>query len=420
MRRGVQYRYNEYRSTEALRGISIVARRTNDRDVCQKGAQKRRKAMNTLRGVLSGIAGLVLALQIGAASATELVYGSWPPAGEYLNRVALPKAFAGIAKETNGAITWKLVPGGQLADPKATYQAAAEGLIQAGLGISTYVPNLTPSLTAIYSTVVFGNDVVAATGAALETVTLHCPSCLAEFKKANLVPLSGWTTSAYLLACREPVKSMGDLKGKRVRGTGGSAALLSMAGAVPIAATLPEAVNLLQRGGMDCQFGVNSWLKVFGYADFAKYLTDYPLGITGPAIGLMMNRDTWNKFTPEQKKIHMKYAGQISASLAIGQFVDENEAVLDELIKDKGVQVVHVSDPQEFAALSEKFDKAQREKNVADAKNFGVADPGAVLDAYAADLKKWSGLSKGIGRDIDKFTDAIWTEIYSKVDPEKL
>ena len=376
--------------------------------------------MKTLRVLALSVAGLILALQIGAASATELVYGSWPPAGEYLNRVALPKAFAGIAKDTHGAITWKLVPGGQLADPKATYQAASDGLIQAGLGISTYVPSLTPSMTTIYSYVVFGNDVVAATGAALETMTLHCPSCIAEFKKANLVPLAGWTTSAYMLACREPVKSLADLKGKRVRGTGGSADLLSMAGAVPIAATLPEAVNLLQRGGMDCQFGVNTWLKVFGYADFAKYLTDYPLGITGPAVGLMMNRDAWNKFTPEQKKIHMKYAAQISASLAIGQFIDENEEILKGLVKDKGVQVVQVSDPKDFDALTQKFDKAQREKLIADAKKFGVADPGAILDAYAAALKKWGGLSKGIGRDIDKFTDAIWTQVYSKVDPDKL
>jgi TRAP-type transport system periplasmic protein len=373
-----------------------------------------------MRGVALGAAGLFLALQTGAALAAELVYGSWPPAGEYINRVALPKAFAGIAKDTHGAITWKLVPGGQLADPKATYQAAADGLIQAGLGISTYVPNLAPSVTAIYSTVVFGDDVVAASGAALETMTLHCPSCIAEFKKANLVPLSGWTSAPYMLACREPVKSMADLKGKRVRATGGSAELLSMAGAVPIAATLPEAVNLLQRGGLDCQFGVNTWLKIFGYADFAKYLTDYPLGITGPAIGLLMNRDTWNKFTTEQKKIHMKYAAQISAALAIGQFIDENEEILKGLVKDKGVQVLKVSDPKDFEALVAKFEKVQREKNIADAKKFGVADPGAVLDAYATALKKWSGLSKGIGRDIDKFADAIWTEIYAKVDPAKL
>jgi hypothetical protein len=29
-------------------------------------------------------------------------------------------------------------------------------------------------------------------------------------------------------------------------------------------------------------------------------------------------------------------------------------------------------------------------------------------------------MSPGIGRDIDKFTDAIWNEVYSKVDPAML
>src|SRR4051794_7689899 len=97
------------------------------------------------------LGGLLLGPQ---AQAGELVFGSWPPPGEYLNRVALPKAFEGIAKDTNGAVTWKLVPGGQLADPKATYSAIQDGLMHAGLAISTYVPNLVPSLNTIYSTVV--------------------------------------------------------------------------------------------------------------------------------------------------------------------------------------------------------------------------------------------------------------------------
>ena len=187
------------------------------------------------------------------ATAEELVYGSWLPAGEYLNRVALPKAFAAIAKETNGAITWKLVPGGQLADPKATYDAVRSGLMAGGMAVSSYVPNLIPSLNTIYNTVVFGDDVVAASGAALETATLNCPSCIAEFKKINAVALSGWTTSPYYLACREPVKSLADLKGKRVRATGGYVELMRQTDAVPIAATLVEAVGLLQRGGEDAE-----------------------------------------------------------------------------------------------------------------------------------------------------------------------
>ena len=82
----------------------------------------------------------------------------------------------------------------------------------------------------------------------------------------------------------------------------------SMAGMVPVGATLVEAVGLLQRGGLDCQHGIHDWLRTFGYADVAKYVMDYPLGLTGPAIGMFMNRDTWKSFTPEQKKIHLKHA----------------------------------------------------------------------------------------------------------------
>jgi TRAP-type C4-dicarboxylate transport system substrate-binding protein len=152
-------------------------------------------------------------------------------------------------------------------------------------------------------------------------------------KKINSVAIGGWTSSAYLLACREPVKSLADLKGKRVRATGGSAEMFRIAGAVPVGATLVEAVSLLQRGGLDCQHGIADWLRTFGYADFAKNVTDIPLGLTGPAIGFLMNRDTWQKFTPEQKKVHIKYASWLSAKMAIGNFLIANEEGLAAVIR---------------------------------------------------------------------------------------
>ena len=161
----------------------------------------------------------------------------------------MPELFKNIEKETNGAIKWKLIAGGALADGKGTFTAVKDGMMQAGLGIATYVPNTVPSLYTIYSTVVLGhNDVVAATGAAMEVFYLRCPSCLEDFRKINSVPLGGWTSSAYLLACTQPIKSPADLKGKRVRATGGNAELMRVAGGVPVGATLVEAVGLLQRG----------------------------------------------------------------------------------------------------------------------------------------------------------------------------
>ena len=116
-------------------------------------------------------------------SAAELVFGSWTPAQEYQNRVAMPEVFRNIEKDTNGAIKWKLIAGGQIADGKTTFTAVKDGLMQAGLGIVTYVPNAIPSLYAIYSTIIFGeSDPVAASLAALETIYLNCPSCLEELQ----------------------------------------------------------------------------------------------------------------------------------------------------------------------------------------------------------------------------------------------
>ena len=271
------------------------------------------------------------------AAAAELVYGSWTPAQEYQNRVVMPELFRNIEKDTDGAIKWKLIAGGQIADGKTTFTAVKDGLMQAGLAIVTYVPNAIPSVYAIYSTLIFGeNDPVAASGAALETMYLHCPSCLEEFKAFNAVGLSGWTSSAYVLTCREPIRTVAELKGKRIRATGGAAEMFKLAGAVPVGATLVEAVGLLQRGGLDCQYGIYDWLRTFGYADVAKYVMDYPLGISGPAIGMFLNRDSWKSFTLEQKRIHVKYAAWLSAKMAIGNFVISNEDALATVIKDKG------------------------------------------------------------------------------------
>lgn len=353
------------------------------------------------------------------AGAAELVYGNWTPAQEYQNRVAMPDVIKMIDAETKGAIKWKLVPGSQLADAKGTFQAVKDGLMQGGLAIVTYVPNAIPSIYAIYSTLIFGeNDPVAATLAALDTMYTNCPTCMEEAKKYNAVVLGGWVSSSYVLACREPLKTMADLKGKRVRATGGNADMLKHAGMVPVGATLVEAVGLLQRGGLDCQHGVVDWLRTFGYGDVVKYVMDYPLGMSGPALGMFLNRDAWNSFTPEQKKAHVKAASWLTAKMAIGNFLISNEQSLEMIKKDKGVQVVEVG--KEFDSIPAQFRNIQRETNIATAKNFGVKDPAAIVDYYEKAVEKWRAKSKEIGRDIDKFADVIEKEIFGKVDLGKL
>ena len=353
-----------------------------------------------------------------ALAQSEPVFASWTPPMEYQNRVTMPAVFGAIEKATSAK--WKIVAGGQLADGRGIFNGVRDGLMQAGgPAIATYQPNLVPSLYAIYSTNILGhNDVVATTGAALETFYLNCPSCLEEFKKLNGVPLSGWTSSAYMLACREPIKSLADLKGKRVRATGGAAEFIKHLGGVPVGATLVEAVGLLQRGGLDCQYGIHDWLRTFGYADFAKHITDHPLGLTGPAIGFMLNRDFWNKLTPDQKKLYVQQAAWMSANQVVGNFIKSNEAGLQQVIKEKGVQLVKV-DPKEWDAAGAEFKKLERQTNIDQATKFGVKDAAKIIDYYESAVQRWRTLAKDVGTDEAKVLALYEKEIFSKLDLSK-
>ena len=378
--------------------------------------------MEAIRRLSVSVVALATALAgSGTASAQmELVYGAWTPPRVYENAVVFPEVFKNIEKETNGAIKWKLVAGGQLADGKATFGAVRDNVMQAGIGIATYVPNIVPSLYLIYSTLLFGhNDVVAATGAASETFYLNCPSCIEEFNRMDAVPLATWDSSSYVLACREPVRTVAEMKGKRVRVTGGYVEMIKVAGGVPVSATLVEGLSLIQRGGIDCQLGVADWLRTVGYADFAKYVLDHPLGISGPAIGFMLNRNAWNKFTPEQKRIHMKYAAWAAAKVSIGMFLESNEESLKWAVKEKGAQLLQ-TDGKDWEAVVATYKKIEHERNTATGVQFGVKNPGAIGDKYEQLVPRWRALSKDIGRDVDKFTEVLIREVYSKIDLGKL
>ena len=350
-----------------------------------------------------------------SATAKELIYGSWSPQVTYTNRVLYPKIFKEIADETKGEIKWKVVAGGQIVGPKDSFNAPGDGLVAAAFGIAIYQPNLVPALNTIYSTLVFEGDSTVGSPAAMETFYMDCPQCLAEFKKLNLVGIGGWTTTQYHLACREPITKVEQLKGLRIRGTGGPAQLWQLAGAVPISSTLPESLTLLQRGGLDCMHTTYGWLQTFSYGDFAKFVTDYPMSMSGPAIGMMINRKVWDGFTDEQKKIHLRKAAYVTAAEGAIDFGSDQQKLLKLVEAKKGVKLVK-AEPAGFAALVDKFDGVQRASVIDAAKKFGVEDPGKIIDAYKKNIAKWQKLAAGVGYDADKLDKLVWDNIYSKID----
>jgi TRAP-type C4-dicarboxylate transport system substrate-binding protein len=372
--------------------------------------------MQMKRRLMLATAALVAAALASTAESRELTFGSWTPPRDAYNTKTLPAVFDQIKQDTKGSITWKLVAGGALLDARGTVPGVKDGVADAGLGIAPYVPNLQPATNMIFSTHVWGNDVVAATAAAVETVILNCQECLDEHKAQNALPLGGFTASAYMPMCRDNVKSLADLRGKKIRASGGGVQLMEALGAVPVAMDPASATTALQRGTIECVHGDPQWLEGFGYWDVTKSVFLHPMGIGGPAMALYLSRKTWLSLTPEEQKAIVRGAALASAMQAINTFILEGERVLEEA-KKKGIALnPGAKDVDEVIAA---FAPKQRAANVEAAKKFGVKEAEAIMAAYLKNVEKWRGLSKEIGRDVNKMRDALMREVYDKFDYAK-
>lgn len=356
-------------------------------------------------------------LLISGAQSRELVYGSWAGPKHSINMQALPPYFDAIKKASGGAITWKLIAGGQLMDGVGTVESVGQGIADAGFVVPTYVPSALPATATIYSTLVFGDDIVAAAGAAVETLLLGCPQCKAEIKKNNAVVLAGYSATPFVLMCSKPVASMSDLKGKKVRVTGSGVKLMEMAGATPVAMSPAEATTALQRGTVDCVLGSVSWLKSYGYQDVAKHILNVPMGMTGPVLTTYINRDTWNSLSDKEKQYHIDAAPLLVAHSVLTAY-KQQDAKTVESAKQSGVALYKGG--EEFDALIKEFEAVNKETTASQMKGVGLKDPEKIIDAFRENLKKWRGLSKEIGDDVDKYAAVLKREIYDKLNRNDL
>lgn len=352
------------------------------------------------------------------ASAQHLVYGSFVPASDYLNAVALPEIFADITEATNGEVTWELIVGGQLADGQGTLPAVEDRMMDAGLAIAAYAPSVVPHLAFLYSIVVPGDDVVSLAAAATETIFQDCPGCLADMQSSNAIPFGGYSNAVNSLMCTRPVATLADMDGLRIRANGGFADMVAAAGATPMALTLAETVTVLQRGGMECVVGAAEWLATYSYGDSAKFVSGAGLGSSSPALGLYLNRDAFHDLSPEGQDAVFRASAKLSIMQTLGNFVIKNAESLQNQIDTNGVQIVPPAD--DLAAHFATYPLGDRDARIAAGNQLGVQDPAAVYDAYMANVEKWRAITAEVGQDVDALAARLYDEVFADLDPASL
>lgn len=291
-----------------------------------------------------------------------------------------------ITKRTDGKVTFETYFGGSLLKAADLYPGLARGVTDIAASVpAAFNPNQYP-LSGIALPFITEN-VYAATMAFGEWARTS-PEVEAEYKRGNARLLFGLPAAENVLWSQRKVETAADLKGLRVRTLLGPADVLTALGATAVAVPWTDAIELLQRGGVDAisttpfEQGVKEGLPAI-----AAYLSSG--GRMGPfaIVATAINLQSWNKLSPETQRIIDEVAAE-----TVQMYMKEHGAAIDEaveILKKPGnkVQVIEM-DPVEEQRWREATQDMVYKKYADAAKKVG-ADGMALIEKYKQLVAKY-------------------------------
>jgi TRAP-type transport system periplasmic protein len=196
-------------------------------------------------------------------------------------------------------IRWTEAYGGALYDFNNTLEGIGDGLADIGWVGSLWEPAKQPlQNVAYYSPFVTGD--FRALMEVQDTLMDRVPAFAAEWTKHNTVYLGAQVADTYHLVTKFPVKSLEDIKGKKLLAPGAIASRVHGTGAIPVDAGLPVFYNMLQTGVADGAVILVTGVLPFKLHEVAPYITRVDLGAVFSGA-LAMNKNTFDQLPPHMK-----------------------------------------------------------------------------------------------------------------------
>lgn len=315
---------------------------------------------------------------------------------------------------SGGRLKANVYAGTVLLPPRSGMSGVRDGIAQVGYHAGTYTPAELPISNALQE-LGFNYDDPLVMMVAATDFNMTNEDAIAQWKNAGVIYGGGYSTPPYNLMCSVPVKSMADLKGKRLRTAG--AALSRWAesvGAVPVNVPSSEMYQGVEKGTIDCAVNVASDLKSRSLWDVAKHTTMAPLGMYWSGPMWAYNVDFWKEMSEEDRRIFFDSHATALAKLYVG-YAAAIDIALDEA-KSHGVTVYEPDD--EVRASISGFAESNL-SNVHDTARdkHGIADPEALFAKFDDSVTKWKKLFANVDRiNADAIAAIIKSELYDKLD----
>ncbi len=306
----------------------------------------RRRFVTT--AALAGAAGTLAAC--GGSSPSGAACGDGAAAGgerfEWKMVTAWPRDFPGLGTGANrlaeyigrlsgGRLKVKVYGGGELVPPFEVFDAVSRGTAEMGHSTSYYWKGKTPA-TQFFSAVPFGlnaqemNAWLYADGGLQLWQELYAAFGLTVFPAGNTgVQMAGWFN--------QPIRSVSDLKGLKMRMPGLGAEVLQRAGSVPVSLPGGDIFLALQKGTIDA----TEWIgpmndMAFGLHKAAKYY--YAPGWHEPAttIECLISQKSFQAL-PQYLQHAVERSCQIANQSMLVEFTYQNQKALQVLKRDKNI-----------------------------------------------------------------------------------
>jgi TRAP-type transport system periplasmic protein len=143
---------------------------------------------------------------------------------------------------------------------------------------------------------------------------------------------------------KKPVRTLEDLKGLKIRGTGRSGDIVKALGAITTPVEMMDMYESLRRGVIDGNMGPYEQLKSFRTGEVLRYHSVAWQAGSGYTFYVIFNKNKWNSLPAEVKKVFDETARAYIEPWA----VEWNKTDLDglEFFKQQGGQVIPIPDAE--------------------------------------------------------------------------
>ena len=363
-----------------------------------------------IRNIIAMMSAMAFCIAGSSALAKELRFGGAAPAGTLLSDT-IEDSLAKITETADGSIRFKYFPGGEVVSARTALQSVGDGVVDIAHMTWLFFPSELPISSLIGQATIFSESELAASGAVSEYFLVACEECSAEFEKVNSFPLATEAAARYGLMCNTVLKNPDDFKGVRVRAVGAMGRFAVQLGMIPVNIASTEILQSMERGIVDCAYGLMPWLKTYSLGEATKYVLDTGKGAVMGGSTFWMNLGSWNGLTAEEKQAFLKvipgHLFRISTK-AYGSEADtavENQRAQGSVISDGGAW---------YAAEMQKFRENERMTLVDLAVQRGVEDPEGKVHDIIALIQEWNELMAGHERDQGYFEALFRERVISK------